>query len=32
MVPRKSIVGEFASNGFNNPINVRGVISMARAV
>ena len=29
----KNIVGEFASNGFNNPIShVRGVISMARAM
>ena len=28
-----NIVGEFASNGFNNPIkHVRGVISMARAM
>ncbi len=29
---KENIVGEFASNGFNNPIkHVRGVISMARA-
>lgn len=30
---KEKIVGEFASNGFNNPIkHVRGVISMARAM
>ena len=30
---KEHIVGEFASNGFNNPIkHVRGVISMARAM
>ena len=30
---KENIVGEFASNGFNNPIkHVRGVISMARAM